>query len=67
MGEHRRYRQFVLAVITFGGMLNITDRLILSIMIEDIKHAFALSDTQIGLITGFAFTVLYVVCGLPLA
>lgn len=67
MGEHRHYRQFVLAVITFGGMLNITDRLILSIMIEDIKHAFALSDTQIGLITGFAFTVLYVVCGLPLA
>ncbi len=67
MGEHRHYRKFVLAVITFGGMLNIADRLILSIMIEDIKHAFALSDTQIGLITGFAFTALYVICGLPLA
>ncbi|GEO01273.1 MFS transporter [Novosphingobium sediminis] len=67
MGEHRRYRQFVLAVITFGGMLNIADRLILSIMLEDIKHAFTLSDTEIGLITGFAFTLLYVVCGLPLA
>lgn len=67
MGEHRHYRQFVLAVITFGGMLNIADRLILSIMIEDIKHAFTLSDTEIGLITGFAFTVLYVVCGLPIA
>ena len=67
MGEHRHYRQFVLAVITVGGMLNIADRLILSILLEDIKHAFALSDTQIGLITGFAFTVLYVVCGLPIA
>lgn len=67
MGEHRHYRHFVLAVITFGGMLNITDRLILSIMLEDIKRAFALSDTEIGLITGFAFTVLYVVCGLPIA
>ncbi|WP_072384291.1 MFS transporter [Novosphingobium sp. NDB2Meth1] len=67
MGEHRHYRQFVLAVITFGGMLNIADRLILSIMLEDIKHAFTLSDTEIGLITGFAFTVLYVVCGLPIA
>ena len=67
MGEHRHYRQFVLAVITFGGMLNIADRLILSIMLEDIKHAFTLTDTQIGLITGFAFTVLYVVCGLPIA
>lgn len=67
MGEHRHYRHFVLAVITFGGMLNITDRLILSIMLEDIKRAFTLSDTEIGLITGFAFTVLYVVCGLPFA
>jgi len=67
LGEHRHYRHFVLAVITFGGMLNITDRLILSIMLEDIKRAFALSDTEIGLITGFAFTVLYVVCGLPIA
>ncbi|WP_421849800.1 spinster family MFS transporter [Novosphingobium sp.] len=67
MGEHRHYRQLVLAVITFGGMLNIADRLILSIMIEDIKHAFSLTDTEIGLVTGFAFTLLYVVCGLPLA
>lgn len=67
MGEHRHYRHFVLAVITFGGMLNIADRLILSIMLEDIKHAFTLTDTEIGLITGFAFTVLYVVCGLPFA
>ncbi|MEI6640978.1 MAG: MFS transporter [Novosphingobium sp.] len=67
MGEHRHYRHFVLAVITFGGMLNITDRLILSIMLEDIKRAFSLSDTEIGLITGFAFTVFYVVCGLPIA
>jgi predicted MFS family arabinose efflux permease len=67
LGEHRHYRHFVLAVITFGGMLNITDRLILSIMLEDIKRAFTLSDTEIGLITGFAFTVLYVVCGLPFA
>lgn len=66
MGE-RNYRYFVLATLTVGGVLNIADRLILSILLEDIKHAFTLSDTQIGLITGLAFTALYVTCGIPIA
>lgn len=67
MGERGQYRYFVLATLTAGGVLNIADRLILSILLEDIKRAFTLSDTQIGLITGLAFTVLYVTCGIPIA
>lgn len=67
MGERGNYRYFVLATLTVGGVLNIADRLILSILLEDIKHAFTLSDTQIGLITGLAFTVLYITFGIPIA
>ena len=67
MGDRGQYRYFVLATLTAGGVLNIADRLILSILLEDIKHAFTLSDTQIGLITGLAFTVLYVTFGIPIA
>jgi MFS family permease len=67
MGERSNYRYFVLATLTVGGVLNIADRLILSILLEDIKHAFTLSDTQIGLITGLAFTVLYITFGIPIA
>ena len=67
MGERSSYRYFVLATLTVGGVLNIADRLILSILLEDIKHAFALSDTQIGLITGLAFTVFYIAFGIPIA
>lgn len=67
MGERSKYRYFVLATLTVGGVLNIADRLILSILLEDIKHAFTLSDTQIGLITGLAFTALYITFGIPIA
>lgn len=67
MGEREHYRYFVLATLTVGGVLNIADRLILSILLEDIKHAFTLSDTQIGLITGLAFTVFYISFGIPIA
>ena len=42
------------------------DRLILSILLEDIKAEFQFSDTQIGLITGLAFTLFYVIFSIPL-
>lgn len=67
MGTGGYYRYFVLATLTTSMMLNIADRLILSILLEDIKHDFALSDTQIGLITGLAFTALYITFSIPIA
>ncbi len=67
MGAERGYRYYVLAVLTFVSILSIADRLILSILLEDIKAEFELSDTQIGLITGLAFTTFYVTFGMPIA
>lgn len=46
---------------------NFIDRQLLSILQEDIKLDLALSDTQLGLLTGFAFAVFYVVAGIPIA
>lgn len=43
------------------------DQILLGLFIQPIKAEFALSDTQVGLLTGAAFTVLYVTLGLPLA
>ena len=40
--------------------------MILSLMIEPIKRDLGMSDTQIGLVHGFAFTILYVFVGLPM-
>jgi predicted MFS family arabinose efflux permease len=49
------------------GVVNVIDRLLPGILVEPIKHDLALSDTAIGLITGFGFLVVYAVVGLPIA
>ncbi len=47
--------------------LNFLDRQIVNILAEPIKRDLGLSDTQIGLMTGLAFAVLYTVLGIPIA
>jgi MFS family permease len=66
-GEGPRYRYYVLLLLTLTAFLSIADRLIFSILMEDIKAEFALSDTQIGLLAGAAFTVTYIILGFPFA
>jgi len=59
------YRYYVLILLMLTFMFNIADRLVMSILIEDIKAEFVLSDTQIGLLAGTAFTVFYLILGVP--
>lgn len=59
------YRYYVLIMLMLTFMFNITDRLVMSILIEDIKAEFLLSDTQIGLLAGTAFTAFYLILGIP--
>ena len=59
------YRYYVLIMLMLTFMFNITDRLVMSILIEDIKAEFVLTDTQIGLLAGTAFTVFYLILGVP--
>jgi predicted MFS family arabinose efflux permease len=57
----------VLSALTVVSMFSIADRLVLSILIEDIKRDFQFSDSQIGLLTGVAFSLFYVLFGFPFA
>lgn len=59
-----RLMLFFLAVIYF---LNFVDRQIILILQEPIRAEFSLSDTQLGLLTGGAFGLLYTLLSLPLA
>ena len=61
------YRYFVLAVLTLVYALNFVDRQLLVILQEQIKLELELSDTQLGLLSGFAFALFYVSCGIPIA
>ena len=60
-------RYYTLAVLMTAYVFNFIDRQILSILQEPIKQELSLSDTQLGLMTGFAFALFYVVMGLPIA
>ena len=46
--------------------INFVDRQILSVLIEPIKTDLGLSDTQLGLLTGFAFAIFYATLGVPI-
>ena len=48
---------YATTLIALASAFNYLDRSGLAILIEPIKHEFALTDTQAGLLTGFAFSV----------
>ncbi|MHA7820468.1 MAG: spinster family MFS transporter [Erythrobacter sp.] len=61
------YRWYVLGLLTVVSLFSIADRLVFSILIEDIKAEFDLTDLQLGLVGGLAFTATYVIAGFPAA
>lgn len=62
-----RYRNYVLVMLTLVYVFNFIDRQVLVILQESIKKELQLSDTQLGLLSGFTFAVFYVVLGIPIA
>lgn len=60
-------RYYALVLLTVVYTFNFIDRQLLAILQESIKAELLLSDTQLGLLTGFAFAVFYVTAGLPIA
>jgi MFS family permease len=43
------------------------DRVVISVLLEPIKHEFGVSDTKLGLLSGLSFALLYSLLGLPMA
>lgn len=62
--SNRRYALFILASIFAVAQL---DRQILSITLNAIGQEFALSDTQLGLLSGAIFAIVFVLAGFPVA
>lgn len=62
-----RYPYFVLAMLLGIYLFSLIDRQILSVLIEPIKRDLLLSDTQIGLVSGLAFGLIYATAAIPLA
>ena len=62
-----RRRTVTLGLLTAAYFFSYMDRQILAILQEDIKAELVLSDTQLGLLAGFAFAIFYATLGLPVA
>lgn len=61
------YRNFVLMMLTLVYVFNFIDRQLLVILQESIKKELNLSDTQLGMLSGFTFAIFYVTMGIPIA
>src|ERR1700744_1484580 len=61
------YRNYVLAMLTLVYVFNFVDRQLLVILQESIKKQLHLSDTQLGMLSGFTFAIFYVTMGIPIA
>jgi MFS family permease len=62
-----RYRRYLLAILLVLLATNYMDGLALGLVLQDIKGDLALSDTQLGLLSGIAFALFYSIMGIPIA
>jgi predicted MFS family arabinose efflux permease len=58
---------YALVLLTIVYSFNFIDRQLLAILQESVKADLDLSDSQLGLLTGFAFAAFYVIAGIPIA
>ncbi len=67
MTDSKNYRYYVLGILTLTYVFSIMDRQIMSILLQDIKEDFDLSDSQLGFLVGLAFAMFYATLGIPIA
>jgi predicted MFS family arabinose efflux permease len=63
----RSYVGYVVALLFAVNVVNYLDRSIVGILVEPIRHDLAISDTQIGFMTGLAFSLFYAIAGVYLS
>lgn len=61
------YRRYVLGLLFTVYVVNFVDRQIMTILLQPIKAEFGFSDSQLGILTGLAFALLYATLGIPIA
>jgi len=61
-----RHANYLLGVLMVAYILSFIDRNILAILVGPIREEFAISDFQFSILHGWAFTLLYVILGMPI-
>jgi predicted MFS family arabinose efflux permease len=60
-------RALALGALFLGGISSYADRSVMAVTQEPMKHDLGLTDTQLGLLSGPVFAILYALVGLPVA
>ena len=60
------YAWYVVVILLLAYTCSFIDRMILTLLVAPIRADLGISDTQMSLLVGFAFAVLYTLAGLPL-
>lgn len=63
----RGYSYYVLSLLFLVYVFNFVDRQVLAILLVPIQNDLGVSDTFMGVLTGFAFVVFYTFAGIPIA
>lgn len=61
------YKNYLLVILMITLAFNYVDRMVLGVVLEDIKADLHLTDTQLGLMGGIAFALFYSIMGIPIA
>jgi len=66
-GRPEGYLWFLVLFLTLAGTVSYVDRQILALMIGPVKRDLGVSDTEVGLLIGLAFSLFYSAMMLPMA
>ena len=61
------YAWFVVFILCVTSIFAYLDRQLINLLVEPIKSDLGINDTQIGVLTGFSFALLYVIAAVPIA
>jgi len=65
--EYRPVKAWLsVAILLLFSLLSILDRQIISLQVDPIRATLGLTDTELGVLQGFAFALVYALAGLPL-
>jgi predicted MFS family arabinose efflux permease len=63
----RRYAWYAILLLCAVNVFNYMDRMALSVLLPFIKADLQLSDSELGVLVGFAFSLFYAIFGIPIA
>lgn len=66
LSKNGLYAWYVAVLLSLGHLVSFLDRFIMGLVLVPVKTEFGLSDTQLGLLHGTGFVILYVLAALPL-